>query len=1450
MTPSIHEFLFQLSEQGIKLWVEGDRLRCNAPKQVLTEELRSQLADCKADIVQFLSRADARSSGASNGTVTPDLPQIRPCPDDRFQPFPLTDIQQAYWIGRTQAFELSQVSTHFYSELDCDPDLDLNLLTQGWQRLIERHDMLRAIVRPDGQQQILAQVPPYEIAVLDLRGESAEKTAVQLTELRDRISHQVLPSDQWPLFEMQATYYDPAHLRLHISFDLLTSDARSIEIVFRELGQLMQQPNTEFTPIELSFRDYILAEIAFQNSDAYRRSRDYWQRRLATLPPSPELPLAVNLAGISAPRFVRHHQLLERDTWQRLKTQAAQIGITPSTLILTAFAEILTVWSKKSRFTLNLTLFNRLPLHPQVNDLVGDFTSLTLLSIDHTQASSLIIRARQIQAQLWTDLEHHHYSGVQVLRDLARSQGEGTAPLMPVVFTSILNPEAMGERPFPLDWLGQLTYAVSQTPQVYLDHQVSEVSGALKLTWDVVEAIFPAGLIKEMFAAYCALLNRLAQEDDLWHTPQRQLLLPHQLKQIEAINATDTNFVTSDSAPLLHTLFFDQAIRQPEQIAIATPDRTLTYQELCDRVHQLSYFLHQQGIQPQDRVAIVMAKGWEQIVAALGILSLGAVYIPIDAALPQARQWQLFAEADVTYALTQSVIDATLEWPPSLPRISVDTLSFSSISIPSSPTSPTDLAYIIYTSGSTGQPKGVMIDHRGAVNTILDINQRFGVTSADRVLALSSLSFDLSVYDIFGTLAAGGTLVIPAADGNRDPAHWLNLIERHHVTIWNSVPALMQMLVEFAASQPDRTAATLRLVLLSGDWLPLSLPDQIRSIAPRSQVISLGGATEASIWSILYPIKEVDPTWRSIPYGRPMANQRFYVLNAALSPCPVWVTGQLYIGGIGLAQGYWRNHEKTQASFMVHPHTQERLYKSGDLGRYQPDGTIEFLGREDFQVKVNGHRIELGEIEATLLQHPAVRHAIVTTIGAPRDQQQLVAYIVPDSPAALTPASSPSFNAQVEAHEPRPLDGTLTDPAERLDFKLQQRGVRSPAPSQSGVQLPKPEFDDALVQAYWQRQSHRQFLEQPISLEAFSQFLSSVLQMQVTGLPLPKYRYASAGSLYPVQVYLYLQPNRVEDLAAGFYYYHPVDHQLLLLSDFAEVAAHRYGINQAVFADSSFSLFLIGQLQAIAPMYGELARDFCLLEAGYMSQLLMEAASQQEIGLCPIGTLDFAALRSHFCLEDSHILLHSFVGGKIDPTWTKQAASVNLTIQAQNRNIQGVQKTDLQLELSSFLQQKLPRYMVPSAYVVLETLPLTANGKVDRKALPLSDNFSPPQQSVIKPQTQTERMVARVWQEILQLETAGIHDNFFELGGNSLLMIRTQVKLQELLHQEIPIVELFKSPTIHALASYLSQHYSSSQQTESSTKKGGQRAQLRGDRQALRDQRKQSRQSHRSTHQS
>ncbi|HXU44796.1 MAG TPA: amino acid adenylation domain-containing protein, partial [Thermoanaerobaculia bacterium] len=937
------------------------------------------------------------------------LPALVPDPAHRFDPFPLTDVQQAYWIGRSGVFELGGVATHIYTEIDAGR-IDLERMTRAWRLLVDRHDMLRAVISTDGRQRVLESVPPYEIRVADLRGKGPDGVNAGIGEVRRQMSHQVIPADRWPLFEVRASVRDGERVRFHISFDFLIGDAWSWQLLTRDLVQLYLSPEVELPPLEVTFRDYVLAALAFEETPAFARDLAYWRARLADLPPAPELPLAHNPAALERPRFVRHSATLARADWQRLKERASRAGLTPSALLLAAYSEVLAAWSKNPRFAVNLTLFNRLPIHPQVGDVVGDFTSLTLLAIDASIPGSFVERAKRIQDRLWEDLDHRAVSGVRVLRELAKN-GAARA-LMPVVFTSTLNLVRPweGDDEEDQETLGEEGYGISQTPQVWIDHQVAEERGKLTYNWDVVEELFPPGLLASMFDAYRLLVERLASEDQVWSETRLDLAPPEQIAEQAAANRTEATFPVG--ANLLHRLV---AAVPDEHPAIVAPGLRLGYGDLRRRARGLGSRLRDLGARPNRLVAVVMEKGWEQAVAVLGIHEAGAAYLPIDPDLPAERRAYLFENGEVEIAVVQPEVEARIaaagEWPEGLVLVAVaaeDTVADLPALEPAQ--APADLAYVIFTSGSTGRPKGVMIDHRGAVNTVLDVNARLGLGPADRVLALSALSFDLSVWDIFGTLAAGGTIVYPAADRARDPEHWAERAESEGVTIWNSVPALFEMLVERAEAEKRPLPATLRATMLSGDWIPVSLPGRARALLPNGpdslRLISMGGATEASIWSIWFEIGAVDPSWRSIPYGRAMANQSFHVVDDRFAPRPTWVPGHLAIGGIGLALGYWRDPEKTAASFVVDPRTGARYYWTGDLGRALPGGDLEFLGREDFQVKIRGFRVELGEIEAALARQPGVREAVVLARdGNAPGEKRLAAFLIAEPAIDSEPAA-------------------------------------------------------------------------------------------------------------------------------------------------------------------------------------------------------------------------------------------------------------------------------------------------------------------------------------------------------------------------------------------------------------------------------------------------------------
>jgi amino acid adenylation domain-containing protein len=918
--------------------------------------------------------------------------------DGRFEPFPLTDVQEAYLFGRGSTFELGGVATQGVAEFEAR-DLDIGRLQDALDRLIAHHDMLRAVVGADGQQRVLHDVSPFPIEILDLSDRAAADQERHLERVRVGLNGSTLAADRWPLFEIVICKIDDRRSRLFARFDLLIADLYSLRLLWRQLGELYLDPAAFLPVLALSFRDCVRQAAQSREGADWERAAQFWRARVPLLPPAPELPYVTPFRGIATPRFRRRSTTLDATTWSRLQQRARRTRVTPPTLLLAAYADVLAAWSRHPQFTLTLTFFNRPPL-PDVERLVGDFTSLLLVEVN-AASGDFDTLLRGLQRRVWEALAHRSAGGMRTIREFARVQKRAAHAVAPVVFTCAIGQEK-GVSTSPWAWTGELVGGLSSTPQVTLDHQVQEDGDQLLLTWDAVEDLFPPGVLDDMFRAYIERLRWLADEGVSLSMPAPALTPATQLARVAQANRTDAPLTPAT----LHGLFLQQAAAAPNRVAVVdAADRMLTYAELERRSRAVASWIQQHGVGGDELVAIVMRKGWEQIVATLGILRAGGTYLPVDPALPEQRRQYLFERGRVRLALTQRALDESLSWPRDVARLTVDgAMPADDDAQAADPNDWTRAAYVIFTSGSTGEPKGVTIDHRGAVNTIVDLNQRFGVGANDRLLALSGLGFDLSVYDIFGMLAAGGAIVLPAPGSERNPEHWLELGAKHGVTQWNSVPALFEMACDYAAGSGVALPPSLRLAWLSGDWIPVSLPDRARALRPGLDVISMGGATEASIWSVIYPIGRVDPAWRSIPYGRPMMNQRMHVFDHQMRPRPDWVAGDLYIGGVGVAQGYWRDAEKTARAFIYHPGTHERLYRTGDIARWRPEGHLEFLGRDDGQVKIGGLRIELGEIEAALNAHPAVRQAVVVArhldaAGAgdasAASRRQLVAFVVP-----------------------------------------------------------------------------------------------------------------------------------------------------------------------------------------------------------------------------------------------------------------------------------------------------------------------------------------------------------------------------------------------------------------------------------------------------------------------
>ncbi|MFI6790565.1 amino acid adenylation domain-containing protein [Nonomuraea sp. NPDC050383] len=846
--------------------------------------------------------------------------------------------------------------------------LSAELLGDALDRVAARHQPLRTRfpVGDDGQPTVTV---PADVAVPLTIADAADDDGARA--LVDRFLAEPFDLVTGPVIRALLVRLAADDHVLALAVHHIAADGWSANVLLREL--LTCYDGGPLAELPVTYGDFA----------AWQRERPggaddvaYWRERLAGLPPlelPTDFPRPPELTYLGA----AHPFQVDPALVTRLERLGREHGATPYMVLLAAFAALLGRYAGQDDVAVGSPVAGR--SLPELDGLVGCFINMLAMRVDLSGDPSFLELVHRVRDLSMDAYAHQELPFERLVAELNVPREVSRSPLFQVLFAM----QNYGGEPSSAG--GPAVEGFS--PGVWATRFDLELytggDGSFLFVYNV--ALFSAERIARMAGHLGALLDGVAADPSA-PVSTIELLTAPERAQRERWNDTGLDL---GAAGLLHRPFEERVPYAPDAVAVDHPGGEITYAELDRRAALLAAELTSAGVGRGELVAVVMERGWEQVVAVLAIGKAGAAYLPVDADLPDRRRFELMARGECRVAVTQPWLELT--WPAGVTRVPV-TPATAPPAAPECPAEPDDLAYVIFTSGSTGSPKGVMIEHRAALNTVRDLNHRFHVGPHDRILALSALSFDLSVYDVYGALAAGATLVMGEPSADKDPAAWARLVTEHRVTVWNSVPALMELLVDHAEHE-GTDLSSLRLVLLSGDWIPLTLPGRIRALAPEAEIISLGGATEGSIWSIFHPIGEVDPGWSSIPYGRPLANQSFHILDRGLCDVPVGVPGDLHIGGAGVATGYWRDPERTAAAFVAHPRTGERLYRTGDLGRYAPDGTIEFLGRADAQVKIRGYRVELGEIETHLSRHPDVTDCVVTTHGS-GTRAQLVAYVV------------------------------------------------------------------------------------------------------------------------------------------------------------------------------------------------------------------------------------------------------------------------------------------------------------------------------------------------------------------------------------------------------------------------------------------------------------------------
>ena len=837
-----------------------------------------------------------------------------------------------------------------------------------------------------------------------------------------------------PLFRAALLGVERRRHALLLNLHHVIADGWSLEVLYRELA-VLYAACAAGAPPELSeptfqYPDYAAWQRGWLLGEVFERQLAYWREALAGAPRLLELPSARPRPAVQRHRGAASSIVLPPPLVAALAALARRQGTTFFVTLLAAWKLLLYRHTGQDDLVVGTPVAgrHRRELEEMIGPCINMLAVRTRLSGDPAFPELLArVRAAVLGAYAHQDLPFE-----RLVDELKQERNLASNPLFQVVFllidAALAGPALAGlaVEPLPIErGTAKFDLALACEPAA---------GGALAAVLEYDRDLFDAADGARLGAALAAQLAAIAAGPELPISalPSLTEAMRHQL-----LREWNDTAVAADRGATLHGLVARQAAKTPAAVAAVFGGGAgaprLTYRQLAAAAGRGAASLRARGVASGSLVAVYMERCLEMVPALLGILEAGAAYVPLSTRLPPARIAYILTAMNIRHLVTHAPRRTEAEsWRGATPLehvLAFDSLvplgslaavdspgalaavdSPGSLAAVDSPGSldavdPDAIAYVIFTSGSTGTPKGVVVQHRPAAALCHWVNATFGIGPGDRGLFATSLSFDLSVYDVFGLLAAGGTVRIATESEMLDPRELARVLVEESITFWDSAPAALQQLVPFLPAAPggggpDRPAPALSLVFLSGDWIPVGLPGRIREAFPGARVIGLGGATEATVWSNYHRIDAVPPEWKSIPYGRPIAGARYHVLDRELVPSPIGVPGELYIGGDCLAMGYAAAPEVTAWKYLPDPGTAvpgTRLYRTGDRARRWADGTLEFLGRGDRQVKVRGFRIELGEIETVLAEHPAVREAVVLAREDTPGDQRLVAYWIPRS---------------------------------------------------------------------------------------------------------------------------------------------------------------------------------------------------------------------------------------------------------------------------------------------------------------------------------------------------------------------------------------------------------------------------------------------------------------------
>jgi amino acid adenylation domain-containing protein len=873
--------------------------------------------------------------------------------------------------------------------------IDPGLLRRSWEEILARHSMFRTsfenLAGAAPIQRVCAQ------ATLDWRErdwsgrtEAERDAALASFLIEDRAAG--FPEGAGTFMRFFLATWDRDGAVLVWTYHHAVSDGWSMALVLRDLETIYNGLRAGAAPALAPAPQFDLFLDWLKDRDG-SRDEAFWRAYLDRVPRTG--PLLVHAAGGARDGGLPQTRSasLTGASWRNLQRVARDNQVTLNTLLLGCWGLLLSRYTGSLASMCGTVVSGRPADLEGVEEIVGPFINTVPVVFRFAEDPTLAGYFSGLQLDQAARAENEHCALSQI-QEWAHGAGQGS--LFDTLFVYENYP--IHPRPEGREWVTFRPAGSFERPH----YDIAVVGAAapdrleieLKYNGDE-KAGQEAGAI---LASYVAIIGQVAERYDRRVSEIGLATAADEAAQHALIRGNRRKFSRQDLS--LCALFDESAKERPDAIALVCGDAHLSYSGLDERSDRLAHYLVDLGLAVEERVGLAFDRSLDVAVSALAVLKAGGAFVPVDITYPADRVSSLLELADAKFVLTRTDLAglASISGRQGTP-IYVDEDEVNAGSRAGGPEGDRalsrNLAYIIFTSGSTGQPKGVMIEHHACANTLLDLNERFAVGPGDVLLALSSPSFDLSIYDIFGMLAAGGKTVIVDTASIYRPPQWLDEIRRHRVTLWNTTPGLMMLLLD-ASEASGADLSSLRSAWLSGDWIPLGLPPRLEACAPDCRLLSMGGATEVSIWSIAHEVDAIEPHWKSIPYGRPLANQWCFNTDIADHLSPPMAVGELHISGRGVARGYLGRPALTAERFVPDPYGfGGRRYRTGDMCRRWPDGVLELLGRIDGQVKIRGFRVELGEVEAKLAACPGVREALVTVDEDRAGERRLVAYLTP-----------------------------------------------------------------------------------------------------------------------------------------------------------------------------------------------------------------------------------------------------------------------------------------------------------------------------------------------------------------------------------------------------------------------------------------------------------------------